>query len=136
MLYGRRQHEPWYLVIGFALIVYPYFVTGVFLTLLIGALLLLLSIGKQREWFWRSFPKAEGLPKPFSMVTSAFIRRCPAMQGSRRICPPIEGRGESQVPARSTGPIRAHQESRTFQSEPGLRSRRDERKEAIGPRRA
>ena len=51
MLYGRRQHEPWYLVIGFALIIYPYFISGVFLTLLIGALLLLLSIGKQREWF-------------------------------------------------------------------------------------
>ena len=51
MLYGRRQHEPWYLVIGFALIIYPYFISSALLTLLIGALLVLLSIGKQREWF-------------------------------------------------------------------------------------
>lgn len=50
MLYGRRQSEPWYLVVGLALIVYPYFIDNAILTLLVGAVLVLLPIAKQKEW--------------------------------------------------------------------------------------
>ena len=51
LLYGKRQFEPWYIVIGAALIIYPYFISNPLLTLLVGALLILLPIAKQREWF-------------------------------------------------------------------------------------
>ena len=51
ILYGRRQYEPWYIVGGFALIIYPYFFADPLLTLLVGALLVILPIAKQREWF-------------------------------------------------------------------------------------
>ena len=49
--YGRRQMEPWFFVGGFALIVYPYFVGSAVLTLLIGAVLMLLPVAKHRGWF-------------------------------------------------------------------------------------
>jgi hypothetical protein len=50
IVYGRRQMEAWFFVSGFALIIYPYFVTNAFLTLLIGAVLMFLPIAKHREW--------------------------------------------------------------------------------------
>jgi len=50
ILYGRRQLEPWYIVSGFALVVYPYFFSNAFLILLIGTLLVLFPIAKGREW--------------------------------------------------------------------------------------
>ena len=42
--------ETWFFVAGFALIIYPYFVTNAFLTLLIGAALMFLPVAKRREW--------------------------------------------------------------------------------------
>jgi hypothetical protein len=42
--------ETWFFVSGFALIIYPYFVSNAFLTLIIGAVLMLLPIAKHREW--------------------------------------------------------------------------------------
>ena len=33
ILYGGRQHEAWFFVIGFVLILYPYFIANAFLTL-------------------------------------------------------------------------------------------------------
>ena len=41
--------ETWFFVAGFALIIYPYFVTNAFLTLLIGAVLMFLPVAKHRE---------------------------------------------------------------------------------------
>ncbi len=51
IVYGKRQHEPWFLVMGFALVIYPYFISSALLTILVGALLGLLPIAKHREWF-------------------------------------------------------------------------------------
>ena len=51
IVYGKRQYEPWFLVIGFALIIYPYFISSALLTILVGVILVLLPIAKHREWF-------------------------------------------------------------------------------------
>ncbi len=51
LLYGKREYDVWFIVTGLALIVYPYFVSSVLLTLLVGAVLVLLPIGRRREWF-------------------------------------------------------------------------------------
>ena len=51
LVYGKRQGEVWFIVAGFALIIFPYFVSGVFLTLLVGAVLLVFPIAKRNEWF-------------------------------------------------------------------------------------
>ncbi len=42
LLYGRRQSEPWFIVTGIALIAYPYIVSGLVLTGLVGVALALL----------------------------------------------------------------------------------------------
>jgi hypothetical protein len=51
LLYGKRQREAWFILTGFALIIFPYFVSGVFLTLLVGGVLLVFPIAKHNEWF-------------------------------------------------------------------------------------
>ena len=51
IVYGKRQHEPWFLVIGFALIIYPYFISSALLTILVGVILILLPVAKHKEWF-------------------------------------------------------------------------------------
>jgi len=51
IVYGKRQHKPWFLVIGFALIIYPYFISSAPLTILVGVILVLLPIAKHKEWF-------------------------------------------------------------------------------------
>jgi cell division protein FtsL len=47
-VYGKRTHEPMFLVVGFALVIYPYFVTNVALTLLIGAILAAIPIARHK----------------------------------------------------------------------------------------
>ncbi len=51
LVYGKRQYEPWFLVVGLALIVFPYFVSSALLTALVGLLLVLLRIAKHKQWF-------------------------------------------------------------------------------------
>jgi hypothetical protein len=51
ILYGKRQFETGYLIAGFALVLYPYFVSSALLTVLVGVVLILLPIAKQRGWF-------------------------------------------------------------------------------------
>ena len=51
LLYGKRQGEAWFILAGFALIIFPYFVSGLLLTLLVGVLFLLFPIAKHNEWF-------------------------------------------------------------------------------------
>ncbi len=46
-LYGRQQRAPIPLVCGVGLMVFPYFVSGTLLTLLIGAVLMAIP------WRWR-----------------------------------------------------------------------------------
>lgn len=51
LFYGRREHEPLYLVIGAALMFYPYFVSNVPLLLAIGIALVAVPMGRKRGWF-------------------------------------------------------------------------------------
>ena len=44
VLYGRRQAEPRFIVCGFALVAYPYVVTGPFATVAVGLLLAALPV--------------------------------------------------------------------------------------------
>ncbi len=49
--HGRREHEPLLLVIGAALMFYPYFVSNVPLLLAIGIALVAVPLGRKRGWF-------------------------------------------------------------------------------------
>jgi hypothetical protein len=48
---GRRTQEPLYLVAGVALMVFPYFVSNVLLTFVIGIALAAVPIGRTRGWY-------------------------------------------------------------------------------------
>lgn len=48
---GRREHEPLLLVIGAALIFYPFFVSNVPLLFAIGIALVAIPTGRKRGWF-------------------------------------------------------------------------------------
>jgi hypothetical protein len=50
LIYGKRSYEPWYIVTGFALIIYPYFVSGPLVTLLVGVALGIVPIARDRGW--------------------------------------------------------------------------------------
>ncbi len=47
---ARREHSAMYLVVGFALILFPYFVSGVLLTIAIGVVLSAVPIAVNRGW--------------------------------------------------------------------------------------
>jgi general stress protein CsbA len=48
---AKKEHDVTYLVCGFALIVYPYFVGNIALVILLGAGLIVFPIGKAKGWF-------------------------------------------------------------------------------------
>ena len=48
---GRRDHDPLYLLVGVALMVYPYFVSNVWLIILVGVALSALPFGRSRGWW-------------------------------------------------------------------------------------
>ena len=48
---GRREHDPVYLLIGFTLIVYPYFVTNIALMIAVGIVLSAIPFARSRGWF-------------------------------------------------------------------------------------
>ncbi|MCU1230356.1 MAG: hypothetical protein JWO97_3240 [Acidobacteria bacterium] len=45
---ARRQHEPSYLVCGFILIIYPWFVSNALIVILLGALVTAYPIAKAK----------------------------------------------------------------------------------------
>lgn len=47
---ARREHDALYLIIGAALILFPYFVSGIALTLAIGTLLSMVPIARYQGW--------------------------------------------------------------------------------------
>lgn len=51
VVYGRRQFEPWFLVAGVLLAVFPYFVSSNVLTMLVGAVLTVAPVGRHRGWY-------------------------------------------------------------------------------------
>ena len=48
---AKKEHDPTYLVCGFALIIYPYFVENALLTVLIGIAIGIIPIGRAKGWF-------------------------------------------------------------------------------------
>jgi hypothetical protein len=50
-IYGRQQHDPLIYATGVALAIFPYFVSNVFLVLLIGVALCLVPVARAKEWF-------------------------------------------------------------------------------------
>lgn len=51
VVYGRKQYEPWFLIAGVALAVYPYFVSSIVLMLIIGAVLAVAPVGRHLGWY-------------------------------------------------------------------------------------
>jgi hypothetical protein len=51
VFYARRQHDPIFLVIGVALMVYPYFVSSLLLLVAIGITLSAIPVARTRGWF-------------------------------------------------------------------------------------
>ena len=50
-IYGKRQHDALFLVTGFVLIVYPYFIASPILLVAVGLCLVALPILRARGWF-------------------------------------------------------------------------------------
>ena len=50
-IHGKRVHEPMFLIVGFALVIYPYFFENVVLVLLIGAVLAAIPIARHKGLF-------------------------------------------------------------------------------------
>lgn len=50
-LYGKKQHDALFLVVGVALAIYPYFFENVLVVLLIGAALSAIPIARSKGWF-------------------------------------------------------------------------------------
>ncbi|MDQ6800023.1 MAG: hypothetical protein M3041_04215 [Acidobacteriota bacterium] len=50
-MYGKRIHEPMFLIVGFALAIYPYFVSNIVLVFLIGAILAAIPIARHKGLF-------------------------------------------------------------------------------------
>jgi hypothetical protein len=51
VIYARRQHDALFFVIGFALIVYPYFIATPLLIVVIGVFLAAIPILHAHGWF-------------------------------------------------------------------------------------
>ncbi|PYQ28844.1 MAG: hypothetical protein DMF56_14315 [Acidobacteria bacterium] len=51
VIYGKRQHDALFLVVGFVLIVYPYFIATPLLVVAIGLCLVALPILRAHGWF-------------------------------------------------------------------------------------
>jgi hypothetical protein len=50
-IYGKRSHDPTYLIVGFLLILYPYLFSNVVLILIIGAVLAAIPIARRKGYF-------------------------------------------------------------------------------------
>jgi len=51
VLYGKRQHNALFLIVGFALIVYPYFIASPILVVLVGLCLAAVPVLHAQGWF-------------------------------------------------------------------------------------
>ena len=51
VFYGRREQDVLFLVTGFILIVYPYFVSGILLITAIGLVIAAVPVARHYGWF-------------------------------------------------------------------------------------
>lgn len=51
MIYGKRIQDPMYLVIGFALVIYPYFFSNVLVVIVVGVVLALIPYAHHKGLF-------------------------------------------------------------------------------------
>jgi hypothetical protein len=50
MVYGRRDHDPMFLIVGFLLVLYPYFFKSALVILAIGILLTAIPIARHKGY--------------------------------------------------------------------------------------
>ncbi|MGA7614498.1 MAG: hypothetical protein WBX15_04890 [Thermoanaerobaculia bacterium] len=51
LLYGWREQNTGFLLSGFVLVVYPYFLSNALLVFLVGAVVSVLPVGRHKGWF-------------------------------------------------------------------------------------
>ena len=51
MVYGRRDHDPMFLIVGFALVIYPYFFKSPLSIVSIGLILTAIPIARHKGYF-------------------------------------------------------------------------------------
>jgi hypothetical protein len=51
MVYGRRDHDPMFLIVGFALVIYPYFFKSPLSIVSIGLILAAIPIARHKGYF-------------------------------------------------------------------------------------
>jgi hypothetical protein len=51
LIYGKREHSPVYLVVGFLLIIYPYLFSNAMVIVIVGLILSLVPLGHHKGWF-------------------------------------------------------------------------------------
>ena len=51
LVYGKRQGETWFIFTGFVMLIFPYFLSNVALSLLVGTALMLFPVAKLNGWF-------------------------------------------------------------------------------------
>ena len=51
LVYGRRDHDPMFLIVGFLLVVYPYFFKSALAIVLVGVLLTGIPIARHKGYF-------------------------------------------------------------------------------------
>jgi hypothetical protein len=50
-IYGKKIHDPMFLIVGFLLILYPYFFSNVFVVIIVGIILSAVPWAHQRGFF-------------------------------------------------------------------------------------
>ena len=48
LIMGRKEHDPMYLIVGFALIIYPYLFSNIVLILIVGVILSAVPIARYK----------------------------------------------------------------------------------------
>jgi hypothetical protein len=51
LIYGKREHSPMYLIVGFLLIIYPYLFSNARVIVIVGVILSLVPLGHHKGWF-------------------------------------------------------------------------------------
>jgi hypothetical protein len=51
LIYGKREHSPMYLIVGFLLVIYPYVFSNAVVIVIIGAILIAIPIAHHKGIF-------------------------------------------------------------------------------------
>jgi len=48
---AKKDHDPFFLIVGFALIIYPYFFSNALVIILVGLVLSFVPLARAKGWF-------------------------------------------------------------------------------------